>query len=425
MAKKEGTGNFLDDLINSEFTQMKDLSKEEEPKEFIDSGNYALNYICSKNFYGAYPVGQISMLYGLSGTGKSLLPAIASKDPKLSRIIVLDSEGGGTGKSLFSFIGAPMEKIRYMTVQTLDSYRVNKENGKVEEISDKEVPSKMVTDTYEYHMGLILILKKLLYALEYNHSEEKILIIIDSLSNMKSVRASLLGGEDMGKTNKLLNQLFSSLDNTLANTNTSIIFANKVYTNLNNPYDPWVIAGGQSVIYNPSINIRLSSMAEGSDITDAQMKEEKLRRKTALGNSLKVIRATVSKSRFGTEGRNAWVVLDSTYGLTRNSGLFDLLYDFGVCKKNGTRYSIPGIFVNEKGEDITFFKKDFLEIFGKNEKEYIEKLQAKMLEVEEEIKNKRLNLNVNDIEEAKEIEDGDEEISNVEMLKAIEADMEE
>ena len=178
-------------------------------------------------------------------------------------------------------------------------------------------------------MGLILIMKKLLYALEYNHSDEKILIIIDSISNMKSVRASLLGGEDMGKTNKLLNQLFSSLDNTLSATNTTVLFANKVYTNLNNPYDPWVIAGGQSVIYNPSINIKLTAMSEGSDITDAQMKEEKLRRKTALGNSLKVIRATISKSRFGTEGRNAWVVLDST-------------------KIPGTEYLVPFFFIAPK-----------------------------------------------------------------------------
>ena len=86
MAKKEqqnSSGFSLDDLINSEFTEMQDLSKEDDSvKEWIDSGNYALNYVCSKNFYHAYPVGQITAFYGQSGTGKSMLPAIASKDPK-------------------------------------------------------------------------------------------------------------------------------------------------------------------------------------------------------------------------------------------------------------------------------------------------------------------------------------------------------
>ena len=53
MAKKEQQNSSfsLDDLINSEFTEMQDLSKEDDSvKEWIDSGNYALNYVCSKNF---------------------------------------------------------------------------------------------------------------------------------------------------------------------------------------------------------------------------------------------------------------------------------------------------------------------------------------------------------------------------------------
>jgi hypothetical protein len=323
---------------------------------------------------------------------------------------------------LFQFIGADLSKIRYTTVQTLDSWKINKENGKIEEVSDKEVPAKLDTPSSIYHMGLILILKKLLYALEYNHSKERVLIIVDSLSNMKSVRSSLLGGEDMGKTNKLLNVLFSSLDNTLKNTNSTILFANKVYTDLNNPYNTeGVIAGGQSVIYNPSLMIGLTTLQDNPEISDAELKEEKERRKTGLGNSLKTVRARIKKSRFGTEGRNAWIVLDSTYGMTRYSGLFNLLCDFGLCVKNGTRYSIPGVFVNEKGEDVSFYKKDFIEVFRKNEKEYIVKLQEKMEGIEEKLKQKAMNLEVNDLDE---VSEEDSEISNVEMMNMMEAERE-
>ena len=164
----------LDDLINSEFTMMKDLSKEDlNTKEWLSTGNYALNYIASKNFKQGIPVGQISAFYGSSGTGKSMIPAIIAKDPKLTRVLVMDSEGGGTGTSLFMFVGANLEKVKYMTVQTLDSYRVNKENGKIEEVNDKDVPAgKLETPTYEYHMGLNLILKKILYALERNRHKD-------------------------------------------------------------------------------------------------------------------------------------------------------------------------------------------------------------------------------------------------------------
>lgn len=414
--------NFLDDIINQEFTEMKDLSKEDSKVEkFIDSGNYALNYVCSKHFSGAYPVSQISSLVGRAGSGKSQLAMIAAKDPYFDRIIVLDSEGG-TGTSLAKFIGAPLEKIRYMPVKTLDNYRINKSNGKIEEVADKDIPAKMSTDTFEYHMGLNLILKKLLYALEYNHSTEKILIIIDSLSNISSVRA-MSGGFDMGRSNQLLSQLFSSLDVTLANTNATLIFAGKVYTDLNNAYNTeGIVKGGEAVMYNPSLMLNLTVLQDNPEMSDADLKNEKEQRKTGLGNSLQTVRIRVKKSRFGTTGRNAWVVLDATYGLTRNSGLFQLLVDFGVCIKNGSRYSIPGVIVDEKGNDVSFYKKDFPEIFSKNEKEYIDKLQTIMDAKEEEIKQNRLNLNINDTDEVS--DNSDDEISTTEMLNAMEAENE-
>jgi RecA/RadA recombinase len=425
MAKKEQQTNLIDDIINQQFTDMQDLSKEDNSvKEWIDSGNYALNYVCSRNFKNGYPIGQITAFYGQSGTGKSMLPAIASKDSKIDRVIVIDSEGGGTGKSLFEFIGADLTKIRYTTIQTLDSYKINKETGKIEEVSDKDVPlGKLETTTSIYHMGLVLFLKRLLYALEYNHSTEKMLIIVDSLTNMKSVRASLLGGEDMGKTNKLLNVLFSSLDNTLKNTNSTILFANKIYTDLNNPYNTeGVISGGQAVMYNPSLMIGLTTLQDNPEISDSDLKTEKERRKTGLGNSLKTVRARIRKSRFGTEGRNAWLVLDSTYGMTRYSGLFQLLCDFGVCIKNGTRYSVPGIITNNKGEDVSFYKKEFIEVFRKNEDKYITALQEKMEAVEEKLKQKAMNLEVNDLEEVS--EEDNNEISNVELMNMMEAEKE-
>lgn len=425
MAKKEQQTNLIDDIINQQFTDMQDLSKEDNSvKEWIDSGNYALNYVCSRNFKNGYPIGQITAFYGQSGTGKSMLPAIASKDSKIDRVIVIDSEGGGTGKSLFEFIGADLTKIRYTTIQTLDSYKINKETGKIEEVSDKDVPlGKLETTTSIYHMGLVLFLKRLLYALEYNHSTEKMLIIVDSLTNMKSVRASLLGGEDMGKTNKLLNVLFSSLDNTLKNTNSTILFANKIYTDLNNPYNTeGVISGGQAVMYNPSLMIGLTTLQDNPEISDSDLKTEKERRKTGLGNSLKTVRARIRKSRFGTEGRNAWLVLDSTYGMTRYSGLFQLLCDFGVCIKNGSRYSVPGIITNNKGEDVSFYKKEFIEVFRKNEGKYIAALQEKMEAVEEKLKQKAMNLEVNDLEEVS--EEDNNEISNVELMNMMEAEKE-
>lgn len=413
----------IDDIINKEFTEMKDLSKEDTSvKDWVDSGNYALNYVCSKNFKGAYPLHQITSFTGKSGVGKSMLPAIAAKDPIFDRIIVLDSEGGGTGSSLFKFVGAPVEKVRYMGVKTLDNYKIRKADGKIEGVAEKDLPTKMSTDTYEYHMGLITILKKLIYALEYNHSEEEVLVIVDSLSNMVSSR-QLSGTADMAFTGQLLNQLFSALDSSLDKANVTFLFAGKVYTDVNNPYNTeGVVKGGESVIYNPSLALMMSELQDNPELSDAELSKEKDQRKTGLGNSISTIRCRVKKSRFGTKGRNAWVILDATYGLTRNSGLFQLLVDFGVAVKAGSRWAIPGVFVNDKGEDISFYKKDFPTLFVEHEKEYIDKLQEIMDKREEEIKKTRLALNVNDTDEVD--EDDDDELSSFDMARAMEAEME-
>src|SRR5574344_1397539 len=226
---------------------------------------------------------------------------------------------------------------------------------------------------------------------------------------------------DMGATQKGFNDLFSAIDNAIEKTNAIFVFSNKVYSNFGDEYNPFKQAGGESVIYNPSLSIKLTALSDSDDISDSEMKNEKLRRKSALGSSLQVVRATVSKSRFGTLNRNATFIINQTYGVVKNSGLLEMLLDFGVAQKTGTRYIIPGVI------DDAFFKKDFLSIFGKNETEYIDKLQIKLNEAEEKIRKQQQNLDVNDIQEAMAAEGketGDEEIDLGTMAKEMEVDQE-
>lgn len=113
--------------------------------------------------------------------------------------------------------------------------------------------------------------------------------------------------------------------------------------------------------------------------------------------------------------------MDADFGIVRNSGLFEMLMDYGLCTRSGSTYSIPALW--DKG----FYKKDFLKEFEKNEKENVAKLQ-KALEIrEEELKRKRQNLDVNDINEALADEGndvGDEEIELSSMIKQMEIDQE-
>lgn len=418
--------SVLDDLISKEFTQMKDLSKEDlEVKYWVDSGNYALNYVCSKNFKGGYPLHHIIGFAGKSGVGKSMFPDIASKDKIFDDVIIFDSEGsGGNGASLAKFLGCDLTKMKRMPVKCFDCYRVRKKDGKIEAVAEKDIPANLDTDDYLYHRGLIMTIKKILYALEYRHSTRETLIIIDSLSNIKSTR-ELGGTSDMGATNKLINDFFSSIDSTLEAAKCTIMYAGKVYQDLNNTYNvDGILKGGEAVMYNPSLVVHMTNMADNPEFSTAQSDAEKAVRKTGLGSQLKTIRVKVKKSRFGTEGRNAWVVLDSTYGLTRYSGLLQLLIDFKIAEKVGNNYKFPGIIVNDKGEDIAVAKKDFPAIFMAKHEEYIEKLQPLMEAYEEEERKRRMSLNINDAEELSENNDDDDSTSMTDMLTAMEVEQE-
>lgn len=390
--KTTENASIFDSIIEQEFTEMKDLSKVDDSVEYyVDTGNWALNYLCSKRLKGGYPGGRISNFWGLSGTGKSLMPAVASRAKQwdnvdfyqFDRIVLIDSEGGGTGLGLFKFVDAPLDRVRYVSISTLDSYRVVNDNPeKMEAVNDRDVPSKLVTEKYTYVRGLLCYLKKLVYAMKYRGSKEKILIIVDSISNMKPFRTKVDGVQDMGLTGKLLNNLFA-LDDELNEIGATVLLASKVYTNIGNQYDPWVMAGGQSVIYNPSLNLKLQEMSSSEELDSGTEDREKERRKTSLGNSMKIIRATATKSRFGTEGRNCWFILDLAYGPVRNSGMLKLLLDFKLAEKTGNRFVVPGVI------DTPFYKKDFLKVFAEHEEEYIDKLQPLFDEAEERMRQER------------------------------------
>lgn len=427
MAKKEEkkeptTFDILDQLIQEQFDEVVDLSKVDgKVKKWYDTGIYSLNYSMSKNLRYGIPAGRVSSYTGLSGTGKSLLAAAAMKDPALDMIIIVETEGGGHSKELIEFAGVDESKVRILKAHTFSNYKVNKKTGKTEEVSDDKFPVKKDTPEYLFKEGATRLIKKFVHALDFNPKlrEANILIILDSLGNLQSVR-SLGGTTDMGKTGQEIGNFFKTFDIAFEKSNIAFLYTNKLYTNIGNIYDPWKESGGVNVEYNPSVSVRFADTAATDDKTDAEIKEEKDRRKTSLGSSIKTIRATTTKSRFGTELRNAWFLLDFSVGPVRLSGLFTLLKDFGIITGNRT-YNIEGW-----NEDKGFYKKDFLGLLLKDEEANINYFQERLEAAEAKIKEDKKNLVVNDIGEALSVGDSDEDYEDDSdfggMMMAIEKD---
>lgn len=409
MAKtiKEQKNSFddIDEIISKQFDDLVDLSKvDTKISTWYDSGVYAFNYICSKNIYGAYPKGRIIGMDGLSGTGKSLMAAVAMRDPKVDYVIIIESEGGGNSDELISFAGVDKKKVRVLKASTFVSYKINKKTKVIEEIADKDVPKNTDTDTYRFIEGAGAKLRKIAQAVQFgNLSGRNILIIMDSLGNMQSIRG-LAGGMDMGKRGQDITNFFKNFDNEFEKAGLTFIFTNKLYQSFNQ-YDPYVQTGGEAPIYNSSLYIRLSTTSDSDDVSKDDMTTEKERRRSALGSSLKTIKAVIKKSRFGTELRNIPFLLDFAVGPVRMSGLFRLLLDFGVIKKiNAQRYELPGVI------EGSFFKKNFVDKILENEKENINKIQELLEKREIEIREERKNIQASDIEEVEEqiAESGDD-----------------
>ena len=394
----------IDDVISKQFDDLVDISKiDTSVKTWYDSGVYSFNYICSKNIHGAYAKGRIIGLDGLSGTGKSLLASVAMRDPKIDYVVIIESEGGGNSDELITFAGVDKRKVRIIKSSTFVSYKVNKKTKAIEEIADKNVPKNKDTETFYYVEGAGSILRRFAQTIQFGGLKKNILIILDSLGNMQSIRG-MAGGMDMGKRGQDITNFFKNFDNEFEKAGLTFLFTNKLYQSFD-PYHPYVQTGGESPIYNSSLYIRLSTTTDSDDVTNTEMEIEKERRKSALGSSLKTIKMNVVKSRFGTEMRNIPFLLDFAVGPVRMSGLFRLLIDFGVIKKiNSSRYELPGVI------EGSFFKKDFVDLILKDEENNINKIQE-LLELREiEIKNERRNIQASDMEDVEEkiIEMGDD-----------------
>ncbi len=182
----------IDDLYANMFSEdvIDPSKKDTKVKTWYDIGNYALNYTCSKNLQGAIASGRITGIEGLGSTGKSLFGLSVFKDPKIDLCIVIDTEGGGNSRELMEFVGVPMEKIRVLKAHTFSCYKISKADGSREEVSDKDVPKKLETDKFRYVLGVTYQMKKIVdsFSLDPNLQNKNIVIVLDSIANLQSVR---------------------------------------------------------------------------------------------------------------------------------------------------------------------------------------------------------------------------------------------
>ncbi len=125
--KPKNVSSFLNALRkNTGSTSFKD-SKYASPNHFIDTGNFALNRICSGSVFKGIPSGIIVMISGSQQSSKTLqactLARNAQQKNNYDAILWFDAEGGAPLKMLEN-VGVDTDKVEHILCRSIEDTTV-------------------------------------------------------------------------------------------------------------------------------------------------------------------------------------------------------------------------------------------------------------------------------------------------------------
>lgn len=305
---------------------------ESDPKTWVSTGNYVLNWLVSGDFNRGIPLGRVSMLAGYSQSGKSYIASgnvIKNAQDSGIFVVLVDTENAINENWLkkFGVDTSPdaMMKIDITLIDDLSKY-----------VSD------FMKSYGEAYKGTAI------------DDQPPVLFVVDSLgmTMSKSELDQAISGDlkgDMGRKAKALKQFVNFVNSMFKNYNIGMLATNHVYDSQDmfNP-DP-KISGGNGFVFASSVVI---SMDKG------KLKEDEDGNKTKEVNGIRAF-CRVMKTRFNPIGNYKKVDVKISFenGMDPYSGLFDFIEETGLLKREGNRYSYTFL----DGEVLTEFRKNFTE----------------------------------------------------------------
>ena len=236
-------------------------------KEWIPTGSRWLDSIIVRGKYGGIPVGKITEIAGLSGSGKSFMAAqIAGNAQKMGLFPVYFDAESAIDPDFLEHAGVDTSNLMYVQAVSVE---------KVLEAIE------MLIASYE---------------------DTKFLFIWDSIaatSSEKEIESDFNPQSTMSVKPRIFGKAFPKLTIPLADGQHTLLLINQLKTNINvnNPMaalvEPWIAPGGKAIEYFSSMRIWLTKRKSKA----AYVKDETGLR---IGSEVK---CTLQKSRFGTEGR--------------------------------------------------------------------------------------------------------------------------
>lgn len=281
-----------------------------DPKDWISTGNYTLNYLISGDFNKGIPLGKVSVFAGESGSGKSFICSgnlVKNAQDMGCKVVLLDSENA-LDEDWLQAIGVDTHPDNLLRISV-----------------------SMIDDVAKTISEFLKGYKDNYSDLEYEEMP-KLVFVIDSLGMLLTPTdvAQYEKGDmkgDMGRKPKALTALVRNTVNQIAPFPIAIVATNHTYAS-QDMFDPDdKISGGQGFIYASSIvvamrKLKLKVDADGNKVSDV------------LG-----IRAAckVMKSRYSKPFESVQVEIPYESGMSPYSGLLDLFEKREIVKKTGNK----------------------------------------------------------------------------------------
>lgn len=312
-----------------------------DPTDWISTGNYALNYLISSDFYKGIPLGKVSIFAGEPGAGKSYI---------CSANIIKHAQAQGIFPILIDSENALDESwLRALGVDTSEDKLLKLNMSMIDDVA------KTVSEFMKEYKAMD----------EANRT--KILFIVDSLgmlltaTDVNQFEAGDLKG-DMGRKPKALTALVRNCVNMFGTYNVGLVATNHTYQS-QDMFDPDdKISGGQGFIYAASIVVAIRKL---------KLKEDEDGNKTSEVNGIRAA-CKVMKTRYSKPFESVQVKIPYTTGMSPYSGLFDLFEQRKLLSKEGNRYA----YILKNGTEIKLFRKDF----EKNEKGCLDAIMLDIME---------------------------------------------
>jgi recombination protein RecA len=289
--------------------------------EWVSTGSPMLDLAISNRPNGGLPVGRITEITGLEGSGKSLLAAhsIADTQKKGGLGVYIDTENA-MNQEFLEAIGVDVNKMLYVPLETVED---------IFEAIDSIIESVRSSDK-----------KKL------------VTIVVDSVAGA-STKVEISADYDQAgyATQKaiIISKAMRKVTNLIGRERISLIFTNQLRTRLGVSFgDPWTTSGGKAIAFHSSCRLRLKQMGQ---------------LKSKVGGVDQVVgiktRAQVIKNRMGPPLRSVDYDIYFDSGIDNYGSWLQMMKSYKLVNQSGAWYTYVD---KETGEEIKFQAKNFEDI---------------------------------------------------------------